>query len=345
MMENKVINTNNIIEEKSLIDFFKKIPDFTHGIHEYHLKPFEGTGHIKYIDFGRGFTSIDINVTLKNHFTMCLGNKDRDVIYFMYVTKGICFHNFKNNVKSKRIEEFKSSTTLCEKGNESEISISKDLPFFFNIISLDKKLYFKRFNDLNFDNRKKYDRLLDCFNLLKNHIHISSYNLKIAEQLRIIHNETIKFEIIDSIRLESRFYLIIALHLDQLYCEIYDSKPTNKLNKSQLKGISDLTEFIVDNPGTNHTIQSLCRKVGISPAKLQEGFKSMHGTTVSDFVRNVRIEKAEMLLANTDLNISEVVYSIGFTSRSYFCKIFKQKYHCNPSDYKKRLQSFQPFET
>ena len=38
----------------------------------------------------------------------------------------------------------------------------------------------------------------------------------------------------------------------------------------------------------------------------------------------------------TDLNISEVVYSIGFTSRSYFCKIFRQKYGCSPREYKKR---------
>jgi AraC-like DNA-binding protein len=60
----------------------------------------------------------------------------------------------------------------------------------------------------------------------------------------------------------------------------------------------------------------------------------MHGRTVSDFVRNVRLEKAEDLIKNTDLNISEVVYSIGLTSRSYFCKIFKKKYDCSPKEYK-----------
>ena len=71
---------------------------------------------------------------------------------------------------------------------------------------------------------------------------------------------------------------------------------------------------------------------------LQEGFKLMHGTTVSDYIRAVRVEKAEELIKTSDLNISEVVYSVGFTSRSYFSKIFRQKYNCSPKEYKVHQQ-------
>ena len=35
------------------------------------------------------------------------------------------------------------------------------------------------------------------------------------------------------------------------------------------------------------------------------------------------IRLAEELIKTTDLNISEIVYTVGLTSRSYFCKIFK----------------------
>ena len=71
----------------------------------------------------------------------------------------------------------------------------------------------------------------------------------------------------------------------------------------------------------------------MSPAKLQEGFKLLHNRTVSDFIRNVRVETAEHLIKTTDLNISEIVYTVGLTSRSYFSKIFKQKYKCSPKYY------------
>ena len=60
----------------------------------------------------------------------------------------------------------------------------------------------------------------------------------------------------------------------------------------------------------------------------------MHGRTVTDPVRNVRIEKSAKMIKNTDLNISEIVYSIGFASRSYFSKIFKEKYNCTPKNYR-----------
>ena len=43
------------------------------------------------------------------------------------------------------------------------------------------------------------------------------------------------------------------------------------------------------------------------------------------------------MLKNTDLNISQIVYSIGFSSRSYFSKIFKEKYGITPNKFKKKL--------
>ena len=65
----------------------------------------------------------------------------------------------------------------------------------------------------------------------------------------------------------------------------------------------------------------------------------MHNRTVTDYIRNVRVEVAEELIKNTDLNISEIVYSIGLTSRSYFSKIFKEKYNCSPKYYQENQKT------
>ena len=69
---------------------------------------------------------------------------------------------------------------------------------------------------------------------------------------------------------------------------------------------------------------------------MQEGFKAMHGKTINEYVRYVRLTKSEELLKTTDLNISEIVYTLGLTSRSYFSHIFKDMYNCSPSEYKKK---------
>jgi AraC-like DNA-binding protein len=53
----------------------------------------------------------------------------------------------------------------------------------------------------------------------------------------------------------------------------------------------------------------------------------------------VRVEKGEELIKTSDMNISQIVYSVGFSSRSYFSKIFRQKYNCSPKEYKEKQQS------
>ncbi|WP_431137979.1 helix-turn-helix domain-containing protein, partial [Psychroserpens mesophilus] len=60
--------------------------------------------------------------------------------------------------------------------------------------------------------------------------------------------------------------------------------------------------------------------------------------TVADYVRHVRLETARNLLRKTDMNISEVVYSVGFNSRSYFSNIFKKQYGLSPSDFISKLR-------
>jgi len=43
-------------------------------------------------------------------------------------------------------------------------------------------------------------------------------------------------------------------------------------------------------------------------------------------------------MKTTDLNISEIVYSVGITSRSYSSKIFKDHYNMSPNDYRSKIK-------
>lgn len=97
-----------------------------------------------------------------------------------------------------------------------------------------------------------------------------------------------------------------------------------------------MSEFIKNYPDQQFDLNYISRKSGLTPAKLQEGFKALFGRTVSNFIKNVRVELAERLIKTSDLSISEIVYTIGFSSRSYFSKIFKEKYNCSPKEYQDR---------
>ena len=67
--------------------------------------------------------------------------------------------------------------------------------------------------------------------------------------------------------------------------------------------------------------------------KLQEGFQSIFGKTVNEYIRDVRLTRALNILLAGNKNVSEVVYELGLSSRSYFSKIFKEKYGVSPGKY------------
>ena len=61
-------------------------------------------------------------------------------------------------------------------------------------------------------------------------------------------------------------------------------------------------------------------------------FKSIYNKTPHQYLTQVRIEKAKLLLT-TDMSVSEVGYSIGFTSLTSFSGLFKKLVGSSPSEY------------
>ena len=164
-------------------------------------------------------------------------------------------------------------------------------------------------------------------------LYIGSHNLKIVEQISKL-DEIKEVGIVRKLFIEGIVQLILAMeiqhHQDDLNIQ---TSSHGSLSKRELKIIQELGMEIKENADRQYNIKDLTFKSGIPAAKLQEGFKHLFGRTVTDYIKNVRIEIAEELIKTTDLTISEIVYTIGFTSRSYFSKIFKEKYKCSPRSY------------
>ncbi|MGJ8593872.1 MAG: helix-turn-helix domain-containing protein [Aquaticitalea sp.] len=114
---------------------------------------------------------------------------------------------------------------------------------------------------------------------------------------------------------------------------------TNFFRSNEIKQLELLTSEIQQNPERQFSLTDLCKKTGMSITKLQAGFKEMHNCTVAIFIRDIRLAKAIELLQQTDLNVSEIVFSVGLNSRSYFCRIFKQRFKCSPKSYQQRIRT------
>ena len=54
---------------------------------------------------------------------------------------------------------------------------------------------------------------------------------------------------------------------------------------------------------------------------------------MNEFIRNLRLSKAAYLLEHSQLRVSEIMYSVGFSTHSYFTKCFKDCYGLTPKEY------------
>lgn len=89
------------------------------------------------------------------------------------------------------------------------------------------------------------------------------------------------------------------------------------------------------NPDISTT--DLAAELKMSRTNLHRKLKSLMDQSSTEFIRNIRINKAMKLLEQDGISISEVCYAVGFTSTSYFSKCFREIYGINPSEYKRNL--------
>ncbi|SKC72465.1 helix-turn-helix transcriptional regulator [Maledivibacter halophilus] len=86
------------------------------------------------------------------------------------------------------------------------------------------------------------------------------------------------------------------------------------------------------------TMEKLCSISNMGATKLKKSFKINFGTTIYNYLRNVRMKKAIFLLSENELNIYNIAQSVGYKSSSKFSKTFKKIYGMTPSEYRNSLK-------
>ena len=79
-------------------------------------------------------------------------------------------------------------------------------------------------------------------------------------------------------------------------------------------------------------VETLASQMGVSRVQLYRKVKTMTGRTPVDIIRQSRLNRSRVLLAQEGTTVSEVAYAVGFSSPSYFTKCFKEEYGILPGD-------------
>lgn len=79
-------------------------------------------------------------------------------------------------------------------------------------------------------------------------------------------------------------------------------------------------------------VEDMVRELFVSRTQLHRKITALTGKSASCFVRDYRLDKARVMLQSGNFTISEVLYSVGFNSPSYFTKMYKKRFGELPSE-------------
>ncbi len=83
------------------------------------------------------------------------------------------------------------------------------------------------------------------------------------------------------------------------------------------------------------SVDELAQEMGLGRTQLYRKVKSLTGFSPNELLKIARLKRAAHLLRQSDKNVSEVAYEVGFGSPSYLTKCFKDYFGVSPSDYGK----------
>lgn len=97
----------------------------------------------------------------------------------------------------------------------------------------------------------------------------------------------------------------------------------------------DSFEAIVEklNDDDLNTIPSIAKKMSVSVSTLERMIKAKYQMTPKQYITEIKLMKAEVLLRQGNTSVKQVSFQSGFNSVAYFCHCFKKKYGKPPKAY------------
>lgn len=131
----------------------------------------------------------------------------------------------------------------------------------------------------------------------------------------------------------------IAARIGDVQATKARSTGRGKKQKVELKSSDELlmeriTKYIDEHISDQQlSVEPMAEVVGLSRVHLHRKLKELTGQSARDYIRNIRLKQAGILLSEKKLNVSDVAYSLGFVNLSHFSTAFRDFYGVSPRDY------------
>lgn len=314
---------------------FNTIPEKNFGEHILSLPDSVGKGSIRGINFDGGLGILQYNCTFKEDTEIQFIVDTVHPLKFIYVTKGELNHRFEDEDQIHVVHQFQNAIVASSNKHGHILNFKKNINTCIFSLEINRKEFRKKSNFNNQGLNDKLTRLFQDGEVDTSFYYEGDYSLNMADIFKKIE-EFEESGFLHKIFLESIAYQTLVQQISQFLDDQRDEGNRTVLRRTEMEKILEASSYINNNLSTYKSVPSLTKITGLNPTKLQEGFKHLYGKTVNQYVFEARLNHAKELLLSTEDSISEIVYKVGLSSKSYFSRIFKEEYGVQPSSFRKR---------
>lgn len=323
------------LEVKDVDDFIPELAEvfgigYKNELGEHHLQiPDEiGKGEITGINFPNGIGFYTYHLNLSTDLELEIHHPEIKPIRFLYCLEGSLVSHFKNPEEKVSLRDHQHLIAAPLSGESHTLIFEKDTDIAICYLEIDR-LRFQNYLSFNLNEVEPVFYKIFSDVEAKNRISkVGKFSLRTSDIIKEIKNCDItgfpRVNFIGAKALEILSYMLSRFRHSEK--DFYNKN----LREKDLNAIEKAVQHINENIASAGTVYDLAQMAGVNTNKLQEGFQAVYGKTVNEYIRDIRLTKALNMLSSGNKNVSEVVYELGLSSRSYFSKIFKNKYGVSP---------------
>lgn len=114
---------------------------------------------------------------------------------------------------------------------------------------------------------------------------------------------------------------------------VYAEKKSEQIPPS----IKRIAKYISENTNLPLSLSEISDKYSLSKQYIMRSFKKYFGMSVTHYINRAKLERALILLRDTDMSVNEISDSLAYSQSSYFCRIFKDFFELTPSEYRHQI--------
>lgn len=289
-----------------------------------------GEGYIRGTSFDSGIGIIEYNCKFKEDVEVLFSLNVTHPLKFIFCSEGTVNHTFEEDQEMHSVYTFQNVIVSSSGNNGHVLNFKANERTHITSIEIIRDIFAHK-NNHHFENLDP--ALIELFQdsvAEKKFFYQGQYSIKAADIVdEIAKKENLGF--LRSLTLQGKIYEMLVFQIAQYEDDLQNENSPEIMRRSDVEKVKKAREMITNNLDQNYSVEFLAKEVGTNINKLQEGFKYMFDLTVNKYMQQVKLDAAKDLLMNTEHNISEVVNLIGLNNRSYFSKVFKEKYGVSPN--------------